>query len=116
LPDFSCHDLFSKIILIGYPVYKLFLASFWLTIFLIIGLTVTIALGFWFLHIVLSSYHYFIDRQLTIWDHQPESKHLLIEEPSIYVKTHKDSDAQNDPATEVLLSDEYVNKNCKNAL
>jgi hypothetical protein len=83
-----------------------FTASFWLTILLIVGLTVTIIVGFWFLHIVFSAYHYFVCRRLELWDHQPENKRLLIEEPAVLLNIHKKESTDSDPAKDVLLPKE----------
>ncbi|KAI6191314.1 hypothetical protein M3Y97_00215100 [Aphelenchoides bicaudatus] len=80
--------------------------SFWLTVLLIVGLIVTIIIGFWFLHIVLSAYHYFVYRSGELWDQQPEHKQLLTNERPETVKVHKTESADSDPAKEVFLPKE----------
>ncbi|KAI6210585.1 hypothetical protein M3Y96_00343800 [Aphelenchoides besseyi] len=56
--------------------------GFWLSISLLIGLGVTIAVSCWFLHIVLSTYYYFDCRHKEIWDQQAERKQLLTSPPT----------------------------------
>ncbi|KAI6243792.1 hypothetical protein M3Y99_00043300 [Aphelenchoides fujianensis] len=57
--------------------------GFWLSISLLIGLGATIAVGCWFLHIVLSAYWFFVYRRKEILDQRnPEQNKLLPQLPN----------------------------------
>jgi hypothetical protein len=64
----------------------------------------TIIIGFWFMHIILSTYNYFVDQSNEIWDQQVDIRKLLVEEPpSVFIKNRRSDVDEKDPSTVSLL-------------